>query len=162
VSFYYCFDAADRELEAIVAEINNTPWGERHCYVLPAQRNEGTPAKQRFRFGKDFHVSPFLPMDMSYDWRFSRPDGRLLVHMENWRDGTLQFDATLTLDREPLTGPALAGALLRYPLMPLKVTAAIYWQALRLWLKRVPFHTHPDGTGAGHRVREGRIEEPAP
>ncbi len=162
VSFYYCFDAADRELETIVAEINNTPWGERHCYVLPADRNEGTPAKQRFRFGKDFHVSPFLPMDTSYDWRFSRPDGRLLVHMENWREGALQFDATMTLDREPLSGPALAGALLRYPLMPLKVTGAIYWQALRLWMKRVPFHTHPEQTGAGHRLSEGRIEEPVP
>jgi hypothetical protein len=162
VSFYYCFDADDRELEAVVAEINNTPWGERHCYVLPAASNVGTPAKLRFRFGKDFHVSPFLPMDMSYDWRFSRPDGRLLVHMENWRDGTLQFDATMTLDREPLTGPALAGALVRYPLMPLKVVGAIYWHALRLWLKRVPFHTHPDRTGTGHRSRAGRIEEPVP
>ena len=162
VSFYYCFDAAGSELEVIVAEINNTPWGERHCYVLPADRNEGTPSKQRFRFGKDFHVSPFLPMDMSYDWRFSRPDGRLLVHMENWRQGALQFDATMALDRAPLTGPALAGALLRYPLLPLKVTGAIYWQALRLWLKRVPFHTHPDKTGAGHRVHEGRIERLTP
>jgi hypothetical protein len=162
VSFYYCFDADDRELEAVVAEINNTPWGERHCYVLPAASNEGTPAKLRFRFGKDFHVSPFLPMDMSYDWRFSRPDSRLFVHMENWRDGALQFDATMTLDREPLTGPALAGALVRYPLMPVKVVGAIYWQALRLWLKRVPFHSHPDKTGAGHRTHGGRIEELAP
>ena len=82
--------------------------------------------------------------------------------MENWREGALQFDATMTLDREPLSGSALAGALLRYPLMPLKVTGAIYWQALRLWLKRVPFHTHPDQTGAGHRLRDGRIEEPVP
>jgi len=97
-------------------------------------------------------------MDMSYDWRFSRPDGRLLVHMENWREGALQFDATMTLDRVPLGSGALAGALLRYPLLPFKVTAAIHWQALRLWLKRVPFHTHPDQTGAGHRTREGRIE----
>jgi hypothetical protein len=162
VSFYYCFDADDREIEAVVAEINNTPWGERHCYVLPAACNEGTPAKLRFRFGKDFHVSPFLPMDMNYDWRFSRPDGRLLVHMENWRDGAMQFDATMTLDREPIGGATLAGALLRYPLLPLKVTAAIYWQALRLWLKRVPFHTHPDQTGTGHRGRAGRIERLVP
>lgn len=158
VSFYYCFDAADRELEAVVAEIDNTPWGERHCYVLPRSHNEGTAAKLRFRFGKDFHVSPFLPMDMSYDWRLTTPADRLLVHMENWRDGAAQFDATMTLDRVPITGASLAGALLRYPLLPVKVTAAIYWQALKLWLKRVPFHPHPDQTGAGHRAREGRIE----
>ena len=126
--------------------------------MLPADHNEGTPSKLRFRFGKDFHVSPFLPMDMSYDWRFSLPNGRLLVHMENWRDGAAQFDATMTLDRVPISGGSLAGALLRYPLLPIKVTAAIYWQACKLWLKRVPFHTHPDKSGAGHRARGGRIE----
>ena len=98
VSFYYCH-AADGALHSIVAEITNTPWGERHCYVLPASGNEGTPSKMRFRFGKDFHVSPFLPMDMNYDWRFSPPASRLLVHMESWRDGEHVFDATMTLDR---------------------------------------------------------------
>ena len=162
VSFYYCYDAEDRRIEAVVAEINNTPWGERHCYVLPASASEGTPSKLRFRFGKDFHVSPFLPMDMDYDWRFTRPDDRLLVHMENWRDGEHVFDATMTLERAPITGPALAGALVRHPLMTFKVTGAIYWQALRLWLKRIPFHTHPDRTGAGHRTHAGRVERLTP
>ena len=83
VSFYYGFDEDGRTLRWILAEITNTPWGERHCYVLPRSHNEGTAAKLRFRFGKDFHVSPFLPMDMSYDWRFTLPDSRLLVHMVN-------------------------------------------------------------------------------
>jgi DUF1365 family protein len=158
VSFYYCFDAADRELVAIVAEINNTPWGERHCYVLPQAANRGTVDRLQFVFGKDFHVSPFLPMNQQYDWRFTRPDANLAVHMENQRDGRKVFDATLTLRRQAITGRALAASLARHPLVTFKVTAAIYWQALRLWLKRIPFHTHPDQTGAGHRHRDGRID----
>jgi DUF1365 family protein len=158
VSFYYCFEPGGSELAAIVAEINNTPWGEQHCYVLPAAANEGTATKLRFRFGKDFHVSPFLPMDMDYDWRFSLPAERMLVHLENWRDGHLAFDATMTLEREPLGSAPLARALLDYPFMTGKVVGSIYWQALRLWLKRAPFFTHPDKTGAGHRARGGRIE----
>ena len=126
--------------------------------MLPRSHNEGTPSKLRFRFGKDFHVSPFLPMDMDYDWRFAAPGERLLVHMENWREDMPVFDATLSLEREPLGSRALAGALAGYPFMTAKVAAAIYWQALRLWLKRTPFFTHPDKTGAGHRRLDGRIE----
>jgi uncharacterized protein len=158
VSFYYCFDAADRELAAIVAEIHNTPWGERHCYVLPQAANRGTAERLQFEFGKDFHVSPFMPMDQQYDWRFTRPEATLAVHMENLREGRKVFDATLTLRRQPITGPALAASLARHPFVTFKVTAAIYWQALRLWLKRIPFHTHPDQTGAGHRHRGGRVD----
>ena len=158
VSFYYCYDAADRELLAIVAEIDNTPWGERHCYVLPQSANRGTPDHLRFEFEKDFHVSPFMPMDMAYDWRFSRPGEALAVHMENHREGRKVFDATLNLRRAPITGAALAGSLARHPLVTFKVTAAIYWQALRLWLKGLPLFTHPDKTGAGHRHRAGKVE----
>jgi DUF1365 family protein len=97
-------------------------------------------------------------MDQHYDWRFTRPGESLAVHMENRRDGHRVFDATMTLQRQPITGPALAASLARHPLVTFKVTAAIYWQALRLWLKRVPFYTHPDQTGAGHRHRGGRVE----
>ena len=158
VSFYYCFDSQDTRVVAVVAEINNTPWGEQHCYVLPASASSGTPGKLRFHFGKDFHVSPFLPMDMDYDWRFVAPGKRLLVHMENWREDRPVFDATLSLEREPLGSRALAGALARYPFMTAQVAGAIYWQALRLWLRRTPFFTHPDKTGTGHRRLDGRIE----
>jgi DUF1365 family protein len=160
VSFYYCFDRSGAELEAIVAEVNNTPWGERHCYVLPRAASHGDVQRLHFRFGKDFHVSPFLPLDMDYDWYFSAPREGLAVHMENRRDDRLVFDATLRLHREPITGANLARALANHPLMTAKVTAAIYWQALRLWLKGTPFHTHPDQTGAGHRHRSGRILPP--
>jgi len=162
VSFYYCFEADGVTLGAIVAEINNTPWGEQHCYVLPMRCSEGAPGRPRFRFGKDFHVSPFLPMEMDYDWRFNVPQERLLVHMENWQDGAEVFDATMTLEREPITSASLASALVGYPLMTAKVAGAIYWQALRLWLKRTPFITHPEKTGAGHRLHGGRIERTDP
>ena len=148
VSFYYCFDAADERVETVVAEVNNTPWGERHCYVLPSSQNLGSRDKLRFRFGKQFHVSPFMPMDMDYDWRFGAPGERLLVHMENWREGRALFDATMSLEREPIGSRALAAALAGYPFMTAKVVTAIYWQALRLWLKRVPFHPHPSGVEA--------------
>jgi uncharacterized protein len=140
VSFYYCFDASDSRVETIVAEINNTPWGAQHCYVLPCS---GARRIEHFRFGKEFHVSPFLPMDMGYDWRFSAPGQRLLVHMENWQDGRQVFDATLTMRRRSIGSASLATALVAYPLMTVRVVALIHWQALRLWLKRTPFHPHP-------------------
>ena len=138
VSFYYCYDAAGAKVEAIVAEITNTPWNERHAYVLPAHGDE-----LRFRFGKAFHVSPFLPMPLQYDWRFSEPGGRLAVHMRNLNGGAKVFDATLDLERREIGAASLAGALARFPLMTLQVVAAIYWQALRLWARRTPFHAHP-------------------
>ena len=165
VSFFYCFDRADSRVEAIVAEIDNTPWGERHCYVLPRAAGQSLPGDEsrlHFRFGKDFHVSPFLPLDMDYDWRFTTPGDALAVHMQNRKDGRLVFDATLSLLRRPIDGAALAGTLARYPFVTGKVTAAIYWNALRLWLKRTPFFTHPDKTGAGHRHRGGRIADTPP
>lgn len=141
VSFYYCFDAADARVETIVAEITNTPWGERHQYVLEAGAAD-TPFK-RFEFDKRFHVSPFMPMQMQYHWSFNTPAARLVVHMQNFVAGEFLFDATLGLARAPMTRGALLGLLLGFPLMTLKVIAAIHWQALRLWLKGTPVHDHP-------------------
>ena len=145
VTFYYVFDAEDRRLEFVVAEITNTPWDERHAYVLRTADAERVGAQGlRWQFDKVFHVSPFLPMDMRYDWRFTEPGETLNVHMENRRDGAAEFDATLVLKREPITHGSLARALAAFPLVTLKVSSMIYWQALRLWLKRTPFFTHPD------------------
>jgi DUF1365 family protein len=142
VSFYYCYDRTGTTVETIVAEITNTPWGERHAYVLAAAPGGGRAA-QRFRFPKEFHVSPFMPMEQQYDWRFSAPGERLVVHMENLERRGKLFDATLALKREPLNGRSLAAALALHPWMTAKVAAGIYWQALRLFLKRAPFHAHP-------------------
>jgi DUF1365 family protein len=153
VSFYYCFDAADAEVVAIVAEVNNTPWGERQCYVLDAaQGGAGAPGAAGVRSwhtAKQMHVSPFMPMDLQYEWRLSQPGQALAVHMRCSRAGELLFDATLALRRRPITGRVLAGTLLRFPWMTARVIVAIHWQALRLWLKGVPVHDHP----AGHAAR---------
>lgn len=144
VSFYYCWNAGGSALEAIVAEVSNTPWGERHPYVLDLRTADRTsPIGLRSQFRKAFHVSPFMPMDIDYDWRFSVPGKSLVVHMENWREGERMFDATLTMQRRPIGGASLASVLARRPFMTAKVVAGIHWQAARLWLKRIPFHEHP-------------------
>jgi DUF1365 family protein len=138
VSFYYCYDSTGCTVETIVAEITNTPWQERHAYVLRAGEDG-----LRFRLAKAFHVSPFMPMDLDYDWRFTPPGEMIAVRMENRRAGQLLFDASLVLRRREITGPALAATLARQPFASLNVLGRIYWQALRLWLKRAPFHAHP-------------------
>jgi DUF1365 family protein len=97
----------------------------------------------RFEFDKDFHVSPFMPMDMQYRWCFSAPAERLLINMQNFQHGENMFDATLALRRTPLTRWALIGVLATFPLMTVKVIAAIHWQAVKLWLKRTPVYGHP-------------------
>jgi DUF1365 family protein len=194
VTFYYCFDRDDTKVETIVAEITNTPWKERHTYVLPLRSSIPTPSPVagddckdaggratqgavaegggeghlvtseksalsltlphdgggnkstnmlRFLFKKQFHVSPFMSMDFNYDWRFSTPGERLTVHMQNMQGDAKVFDATLDIERREITGTSLARTLIAFPCMTATVVIGIYWQALKLWLKRIPFHSHP-------------------
>lgn len=143
VSLYYCFHADGIRLDCVVAEITNTPWGERHAYVLPVETARVQGRALHWAFPKAFHVSPFMPMDRDYVWRFTVPDDDLHVHMEVLDRGERNFDATLTLQRKPLDGRSLARVLWRYPLMTLQVMLAIHWQALRLWLKRNPVYDKP-------------------
>jgi len=147
VSFYYCFAADGQTLEAIVAEITNTPWQERHAYVLPVDRGERHGRAARWRFPKRFHVSPFMAMQRDYAWCFTAPGEDLRVHMDVFDGDRREFDATLVLERQALDRRGLTRVLLRFPLMTLKVIAAIHWQALRLLLKRTPVHDHPGKHG---------------
>lgn len=143
VSFYYCYAEDGRTLEAIVAEITNTPWKEHFAYVLPLRDAERHGSALAWQFDKRFHVSPFMPMQREYDWRFTVPGDELRVHMNVMAGDTRNFDATLVLQRRSFTGANLARVLWRFPLMTLQVVVAIHWQALRLWLKRNPVYDHP-------------------
>lgn len=147
VSFYYCFAADGATLEAIVAEITNTPWRERHAYVLAADSGE-----VRAAFPKSFHVSPFFAMTQRYRWLLTSPDERLAVTMVNEESGRDVFSATLSLERHPLTTGALCRMVLRQPLMTWVIHLGIYVQAFRLWRKRTPYFAHP-ATGAAVDIR---------
>jgi len=144
VCFYYCFDRNGEQVQTIVAEVHNTPWLEEHLYVLSAAENDHPVAGwRRHRFEKVFHVSPFMAMDLDYDWRFRLPGEHLGAHFILCRKGIRLFDASLRLSRREITKSALNRVLITYPAMTLKVVALIHWQALRLWNKGAPFYTHP-------------------
>lgn len=152
VTFYYAFDANDRLL-VIMPEITNTPWNERYSYVLAASEDAGgtvpTSAqrgKYRYQLNKSFHISPFHPMNMQYDWRFKEPNEKhLFCHLENWQTGMKIFDATLSLTPQAITAGSVRTTLIRFPVMTVTVAVGIYWNALKLWLKGVPYHSHPKG-----------------
>lgn len=143
VSFYYCFAPDGETVEYIVSEVNNTPWGERDTYVLKCRDTNAISSSWRFRPTKKMHVSPFMPMEIEYDWVLSAPTDRLSVFMANSKDGERFFDATMILNRKPINSRSLAGVLFRFPFQTARVMVAIYWEALRLWLKRCPVYIHP-------------------
>ena len=141
VSFYYCFEPRGEQVQALVAEVTNTPWGERHAYVIEGkQRDSAALAGQ---FDKALHVSPFMGMDHRYDARAAVPAEMLSVHIASSRAGVTVFDATLALRRRELTRASIAGITFRYPLATVRVLALIYAHALGLKLAGVPVHPHP-------------------
>lgn len=142
VSFYYCFDEAGERVESVLAEVTNTPWGERHSYLLGGSSDGGVI---RGELDKAFHVSPLMGMDHTYDWRTTQPGSELIVHIDSHSDeGGKDFDATLSLKRQELEPRAMRRILWRYPAMTMQVVARIYWQSLRLKLKGAPYFRHPE------------------
>ena len=170
VTFYYLFDAGAQHPRVILAQVNNTPWNQRHCYVLECDPETG---KVNTAFDKHFHVSPFNPLDMRYHWASTSPGEHLVVHMENHappiatkqtdepivHDRVLHMDATLVLNRTPWSASALTKILWMQPWLAIKVPVAIYWQALKLLIKRVPFYGHSSPTTKADTVQMNRSGE---
>lgn len=148
LNLYYVFDQTGSNVEYVVAEVNNTPWNERHCYVLwDGNRQteiEGEGEGRLFAHAKDFHVSPFMDMDMQYQWRLDEPGSGLQVQLANTSESRLVFDANMQLERRELGRHQLRRLTLRYPLMTAQISAGIYYQALKLWWKKCPRYTHPN------------------
>lgn len=151
VSIYYCLSPDGQKVEAVLAEVTNTPWKERQAYVLENEAQPGEPFTARF--AKQMHVSPFMGMDQHYEWLLPLPGELLTTRLSCIRQGETLLDAGLNLKREAITSRSLAAALVRHPFMSLKVTAAIYFEALKLALRRVPVHTKPKGESDSWQAR---------
>jgi uncharacterized protein len=146
VSFYYCFDSNGEQVVAVVADVTNTPWGERHAYVMAVEESadHGSVTVMRARLEKQLHVSPLMGMDHTYDWRLTEPGEQLLVQIDSsGPDRERMFDATLSLSRRELTPSAMRGALLRYPFLTARILARIYTHALALKLRGARYFPHP-------------------
>ncbi len=143
LNLFYVFDACDTHVKYIVAEVNNTPWQERHCYLLWSGNADASSEPLAFSHAKDFHVSPFMDMNISYQWQLTAPQDDLRVSLANTCAGETIFDAGLSLKRRELTGNNLQRMTFRYPWMTAQITAGIYFQALKLWWKKCPVYNHP-------------------
>jgi DUF1365 family protein len=140
---YYCFDEDGEKVEAIVAEVSNTPWHEMHCYVLWQGNRTTREPRLRFRHPKDFHVSPFMGMDSDYLWRLSPPGKHLFAGIATTREGQRFFDASMTLKRRLMNRWQMRWMMLRHPWMTMAIVWFIYFEAWRLWWKKCPYYPHP-------------------
>ena len=142
VSFYYCYDEMDSEVEVIMAEVTNTPWKERYPYII--YNKNGKSKLLKANFNKKLHVSPFWGMDHDYEWMFNQPDKDLFVYMKNFKSNRKVFDATLKMKRILFTKKELVKQIIKFPFITTVIVFRIHFQAFKLWLKKAPFFIHPN------------------
>jgi len=136
IAVYFCFDERGERVESLVLDVTNTPWHEHHAYVVAGGEGEHW-------FAKELHVSPFFGMDQAYRLRVDGPGDALVVSVASLERGRVVFDATLALSRREVSRASLGRVLWCYPALTHRVSAGIYWQALRLSAKGTPLHPHP-------------------
>ena len=143
VTFYYCWDENLEKPVAVMSEITNTPWHERYSKAFLWSDSRDKAKRSNHAFQKEFHVSPFIGMNIAYDWSFDVPTEKMHIDMILREEGEVLFTAHLHMKRKPITAGQLHWALIRFPFLTFKVTAGIYWHALKLKLKGIPFYKHP-------------------
>ncbi|MCC5824776.1 DUF1365 family protein [Alkalimonas sp.] len=135
LTLYYCY-GQENQLHYLLAEVSNTPWNERHHYLIPMCEDG------EFHHEKAFHVSPFNPLSMHYRWRINAPAEQLVCSISNYKNEQQVFSAWMTLTRQALSVPAMKQLLIHNPWPNVLVKIRIYWHALKLFLKRNPVYAH--------------------
>ncbi|KPH62463.1 chromosome partitioning protein ParA [Pseudoalteromonas porphyrae] len=133
VNFFF-YQSKSGDFTHMVAEVSNTPWNERHYYLVPIEK--------KVNFKKVFSVSPFMDLDMNYHWNTRFKNDNAMIHIENKKDGTVLFDATLRLKRQSLNNESVSALLKQFPAMTWSIFKGIYVHAFKLFCKRVPFIGH--------------------